>query len=108
MRFVLASLIRVPVVAITFLVACTGLGAIPVAVVLILLGNRTYHACPNCRGQELAPWTGVASPQSNEVWKQAKAADDKAFKTNKLMLLGVVMAMLGAALIFMVLMLQNP
>jgi hypothetical protein len=90
-----------------FLLACTGIGLIPLAVILILLGNRTFQACPNCRGTSLLQWAGSPSPESQRIWTRAKEADDKAFKTNKLILLAIVMAMLAAALVFMIIMLQK-
>jgi hypothetical protein len=91
-----------------FLLACTGIGLIPLAVILIVLGNRTYEACPNCRGQQLAKWAGELFPESEAIWTSAREADEKAFQKNKLILLGVVMAMLAAALVFMFVMMRHP
>jgi hypothetical protein len=90
-----------------FLLACTGFGLIPLAVTLIALGNRTFYACPNCKGQQLIQWAGAPSPESQAIWTRAKEEDDKAFKTNKLILLGVVLAILAVSLVFMIIMLQN-
>jgi hypothetical protein len=90
-----------------FLLACTGAGLIPLAVVLIWLGNRTFSACPNCRGKSLEPWSGEPSPQSRTIWSDAKEADDKAFKRNKMVLFAVVMTMFAAALVFMFVTMRN-
>ncbi len=75
-------------------------GAIPLAIALIYLGNRTYRACPQCGEQDLEPWEGEHSPGSEEIWNTAKAADDKMFARNKLVVLGVVLSILAAAIIF--------
>jgi hypothetical protein len=90
-----------------FLLACTGIGLLPLAVILILLGNRTFNACPKCMGRNLADWKGAPSPESQAIWARAKEADDKAFQKNKLILLGVVLTILAAALVFMVVMLRR-
>lgn len=90
-----------------FALACTGIGLIPLAIVLIVLGNRTFYACPNCKGQQLSQWTGQPTPENHAIWTSAKEADERAFKRNKLTLLAVVMAMFAAALVFMFVMMQN-
>jgi len=84
-----------------FLIACTGVGLIPLAVVLIWLGNRTFDACPSCKGTQFAAWIGDPSAESEAVWQEAYLADERAFKKNKLILFAVVMAILAAALVFM-------
>ena len=81
--------------------ACTGVGLIPVAIILILWGNLTYEACPGCQSKDLKGWNGFPSPENRTIWKRAKAEDDRAFKKNKLILLAVVMVMLAGALVFM-------
>ena len=91
-----------------FVLACTGIGLIPLAVVLILLGNRTYQVCPNCKGQQLTRWGGEPDSESRRVFAEAKEIDDRTFKQNKLILFGVVMTMLAAALVFMFYMMRNP
>lgn len=91
-----------------FLLACTGIGLVPLAIILIWLGNRTYHCCPSCRGQQHAQWSGKPSAENQAIWAGAKADDHKAFKRNKWILFAVVMTMLAASLVFMFVMLQNP
>ena len=90
-----------------FLLACTGIGLIPVGIILISYGNRTFNACPQCKSQNLLEWTGQPSPECQAIWTKAKEADDNAFKKNRLVLFGFAMAMLAAALVFMVVMMRN-
>lgn len=83
-----------------FAAACTGIGLIPLAVVFIWFGNRTFPVCPNCSSTDHVPSKGKLWPTSYEIWKKAHAIDERAFKTNKLILFGVTMVILAAALTF--------
>ncbi len=83
------------------LIACTGVGVIPLAMILIPMGNRTYDTCPNCKSEEVLDWIGEPSSASGAIWKKAKEADDKTFLINKLILLATVLVMLAAALVFL-------
>lgn len=74
---------------------------IVMAVLIIVLGNRTYRACPNCKNLQLALWSGQISEQNRTIWQKAKEADEKAFKTNKLILLAIVLCILAASLVSM-------
>lgn len=89
------------------LLACTGIGLIPLAIIMMSLGNRTFRACPKCKGQQLELWSGQPSPEDRALWTAAKAADEAAFRRNKLILLAVVMVIFAAALVFMSAMLRN-
>jgi len=86
-----------------FVVACSGVGIIPLAVVLIVLGNRTKPSCPHCdRNDALRPWAGRPTPDADRMWEVARRQDEKSFKVNKLILFGVVMTMLLLAIVFAV------
>ena len=83
-----------------FALACTGIGLIPLAIIFIWFGNRMYQVCPNCMSLDIFPARGKLWPTSFDIWKKAQAADDRKFKTNKLILFGVTMVILAAALTF--------
>lgn len=51
-----------------FALACTGIGLIPMAVIMIVMGNRTYEACPNCKSDSLSEWYGLPSRECNQIW----------------------------------------
>ncbi len=74
--------------------SCTVIGVIPWLVLFLLLGNRTFRACPNCDARDrLTDWDGAnedPAPESEQIWKEKHDADKQAFKTNKLTLLAVV------------------
>lgn len=74
---------------------------IVIVIVILLLGNRTYRACPSCKNRQLAAWPGQVSENSRTIWQTAKASDEKAFRTNKLILLAVVVLILLASLVLM-------
>lgn len=83
-----------------FAMACTGIGLIPLAIIFIVFGNRTYETCPNCGSPEHVTADGPLWPTSYDIWKKAQAADERAFKKNKWILFGVTMVILAAALTF--------
>lgn len=82
------------------LMACSGVGLIPVVLIAIFLGNRTYRRCPNCESQQLAAWAGQPSPQNEAIWLEAKNADEKAFRNSKLIVLTIIIALLAANVAF--------
>lgn len=83
------------------LMACTGIGLIPLAVLLIWLGNRTVEACPQCGVRESFATVSIApTMESERIWSTAVGADAKRFQQNKLVLLAVVSLLLAAAIGF--------
>ena len=89
-------------IAISIPLICTGLGAIPVAIILILLGNQTRRVCPNCHDQDLAPWSGQPSEQNVAAWEKAREADEAAFARNKLVLLTVIMSVFFSVIVYVI------
>lgn len=86
---------------VALLLACTGIGLIPLLGILLWMGNRTTRTCPRCGHQEeFADKVGVPSVEADVIWEMAAAADAKQFERNKLVLLGVVFALLALAIGF--------
>ncbi len=84
-----------------FALACSGIGLIPLAIIVMLIGNRTYFACPSCKGKQLEEWIGEPKPEDRNAWEEAVAADKRAFARNKYILLAVVLTLLAVVLIAM-------
>jgi hypothetical protein len=91
-----------------FLLACTGIGAIPLGIVLIYFGNRTDPTCPGCDNRKsILPWDGMPTPESEDLWAVAELRDKRQFARNKLILLGVTLLLLAGALTFAFIALRN-
>lgn len=72
-----------------------------VAVLLIVLGKRKYDACPKCGGRKFSSWYGTMTPDNERFLMQAPGKNAKAVWISRLILLGIALLGLGAALIFM-------
>jgi hypothetical protein len=83
------------------LAVVSGIGIIPVVIVISVIRRQTYSACPNCRGRKLTSWQGHMTQESERIWMNAPARDRMLFKVYGLITLGVLLLVLGAALIFM-------
>jgi len=79
----------------------SGVGIIAVVIIISVIRRQTYTACPKCRGRKLNRWQGHMTPESERVWMNAPARDRMLFKVYGLITLGVLLLVLGAALIFM-------
>lgn len=72
-----------------------------VLVLLIALGNRKYAACPKCGGRKFSSWQGTMTPDNEQYLLQAPAKNARAVLISRLILLGIALLGLGAALVFM-------
>lgn len=81
-------------------IALTGIGLLPLAIIVVVMANWTKKVCPKCRDDDFDPWDGSPSDQAMKIWHRACRNDDKAFKRQKLIIFAVVMVMLVAAVIF--------
>jgi predicted RNA-binding Zn-ribbon protein involved in translation (DUF1610 family) len=81
-----------------FLLALTGVGLLPLVVLLVVLGNQTNRACPACGEKAaLAAFAGERSPNAQEIWNAASSLDAQRFKRNQLITASVLMALMVAA-----------
>ncbi len=76
-----------------FLLVLTGIGAIPLALILWYLGNRTEPRCPQCgmNGPFQPSWADT-SAGALATWRNAVAEDAQRFQRNRRITLAVVMA----------------
>lgn len=85
-----------------FLLGCTGIGLIPLLLVVFYLGRLTRPACPACGAtSRLAPWGGKPDPEADRIWRQAVADDRREFLRTKLSLMAVVALVLGSATLYL-------
>ena len=82
--------------------SCTLVGVIPWFVFFLLMGNRTFKACPQCgRRDQLHDWDRDPTTEAESLWQTARRADDAAFRRNKNALLMVTLLVLSLALALM-------
>jgi hypothetical protein len=85
-----------------FLLGCTGIGLIPLLLVVMYLGRLSRPACPACGATtRLSAWRGIPTPESDQIWGQAVADDRREFLRTRLSLMAVVALVMGSAVLYL-------
>jgi hypothetical protein len=85
-----------------FLLGCTGIGLLPLALVIFYLGRLTRPACPACLAtSRLTAWHGVPTAEADQIWRKGVAEDRREFLRTKLSLMATMALVLGAIALYL-------